>query len=218
MAGVLETLTDNWALFLGGFRLTLALFVLSAVGALLLGTVLAVMRVSPVPALRGVGGGYVGLVRNTPLTLVFFFVVFGFPALGIDISFFARAVVSLTAYTAAFVCEAIRSGVNTVGAGQAEAARAVGMTFPQTLSLVVLPQAFRAVIPPLTSIVIALVKNTTIAAGFSVAEAGSIRANLAELGYPVYWGLAWVAIGFLLLVAPLAWMQRTLERRWVLAR
>ena len=215
---MLATLTDNWSLFLAAFRTTLALFVLSAAGSLVLGTVLAAMRVSPVPALRTAGGAYVGLLRNTPLTLVFFFVVFGFPPLGIGLSFFARAVVALTTYTAAFVCEAVRSVINTVPPGQAEAARAVGMTFPQSLGLVVLPQAVRSVVPPLTSILIALMKNTTIAAGFSVAEAGAIRANLSELGYPVVAGLLWVAAGFLILILPLSLAQRRLEERWLVTR
>lgn len=215
---MLATLTDNASLFLAAFRTTVALFVLSAAGSLVLGTLLAAMRVSPVPALRVAGAGYVSLLRNTPLTLVFFFVVFGFPPLGVNISFFARAVVALTVYTAAFVCEAVRSGINTVPAGQAEAARAVGMTFVQSLNLVVLPQAVRAVVPPLTSILIALMKNTTIAAGFSVAEAGSIRANLSELGYPVVAGLIWVALGFLVLILPLSALQRRLEERWLVTR
>lgn len=214
----LHTLTDNWDLYLDAFRVTILLFVIAGVASMAFGTLLASLRVSPVPALRTFGAGYVNLLRNTPLTLVFFFVVFGFPYLEINLSFFTFAVIALSAYTAAFVCEAVRSGFNTVPTGQAEAARAIGLTFTQTLNLVVLPQALRAVVPPLASIMIALVKNTTIAAGFSVAEAGSIRANLSELGYPALSGLIWVVVGFLILVLPLSWGQRNLERRWKVAR
>jgi glutamate transport system permease protein len=213
-----NVLIDNWDLFRNGFLITLELLVVSGVLCLLLGTLLAAMRVSPVPALRRAGTGYVTLLRNTPLTLVFFLVVFGFPPLGIDISFFARAVVALTVYTAAFVCEAVRAGVNTVHVGQAEAARAIGMTFTQTLRHVVLPQAVRSVLPPLASVVIALAKNTTVAAGFSVTEAGSIRAYLSERGEPVVAGLLWVTVGFLLIVIPLSLAQRRLETRWAVAR
>jgi glutamate transport system permease protein len=213
-----DVLVDNWDLFSRGFLTTLQLLLVSGVLSLLLGTLLAAMRVSPVPALRRAGAGYVTLVRNTPLTLVFFFVVFGFPALGIDISFFARAVVSLSAYTAAFVCEAVRAGINTVHVGQAEAARALGMRFPQTLRHIVLPQAVRSVLPPLASVVIALAKNTTVAAGFSVLEAGAIRAYLSERGESVVLGLLWVALGFLVIVFPLSLAQRRLEARWAVAR
>jgi glutamate transport system permease protein len=214
----MNVLIDNWDLFRTGFLTTLELLLASGVLCMLLGTLLAAMRVSPVPALRRAGKGYVTLLRNTPLTLVFFLVVFGFPPLGVDISFFARAVVALTVYTAAFVCEAVRSGVNTVQVGQAEAARAIGMTFTQTLRYVVLPQAVRSVLPPLASVVIALAKNTTVAAGFSVTEAGSIRAYLSERGEPVVAGLLWVTVGFLLIVIPLSLAQRRLETRWAVAR
>lgn len=213
----LATLTDNWDLFLGAFGMTLQLFVVSAVGAVVLGTVLAAFRVAPSGALRVFGGTYVTLLRNTPLTLIFVFVTFGFPYLQIDFSYYTFAVTALTVYTAAFVCEAVRSGINTVPDGQAEAARAIGMGFGQTLSLVVLPQAFRAVVPPLASILIALLKNSTIASGFGVVEAGAIGANLSELGYRQFDGLLWVIVGFLLLILPMSAAQRHLERRWKVA-
>jgi len=213
-----DAVLDNLDVFAEGFRTTLSLTLLSGLAALVLGTLLAAMRVSPVPPLRWFGATYVQLVRNTPLTVVFFLVVFGFPALAIEISFFARAVVALTVYTAAFVCEAVRAGINTVSVGQAEAARALGMGFGQTLRLVVLPQAVRSVLPPLASVVIALAKNTTVAAGFSVLEAGAIRAYLSERGESVVAGLLWVAFGFLLVVIPLSLAQRRLEARWAVTR
>jgi glutamate transport system permease protein len=218
MSDFVSTLTDNWQLFVEAFAKTVQLFLLAGVVALVWGVLLAVCRVSPVPALRAFGTGYVTLLRNTPLTLVFFFVAFGFPYLEINLDFFVFAVIALSAYTSAFVCEAIRSGINTVPTGQAEAARSLGLTFGQGLRHVVLPQAFRAVVPPLTSVANALLKNTTVAAGFSVAEAGSIRANLSELGYPVLDGLLWVVIGFLILVIPLTVAQHHLERRWSVSR
>ncbi len=215
----MNVLLDNLPLYASAFWGTIQLFVVSAVCSLILGLVLAGMRVSPVPILRSFGAGYVNIVRNTPLTLVFFFFAFAYPRLEIvDLSFFARACVALTVYTAAFVCEVIRSGVNTVPVGQAEASRALGFTFGLTLSEVILPQAVRSVVPPLTNVMIALLKNTTIAAGFSVAEAGGIYQNLSERGYDVLVGLLWVAVGFLILVIPLTLLQRSLERRWSVAR
>ena len=148
--------------------------------ALLLGTLLAAMRVSPVPTLRAAGATYVEIVRNTPLTLVFFFAVFVLPQLDIRLSFFVFAVIAVTVYHAAFFCEAVRSGINAVGVGQAEAARSIGLTFTQSLRLVVLPQAFRTVIPPLINVVIALTKNTSIAAAFGVAELTAVTTRLAN--------------------------------------
>lgn len=215
---MLSVLTDNWSVFVDGFWTTIRLFLISSVLSLVLGTVLAGFRVSPIPALRGVGTGYVNVVRNTPLTLVFAFLVFAAPKMDIQLpTYFWSAVTAITVYTAAFFCEVIRSGINTVSPGQSEAARAVGMTFLQVLGIVVLPQAFRAIVPPLSSVLIALLKNTTIAAGFSVAEAGAIPAVLAERGENQVLTLIWITIGFLILIVPLVFLQRWAERRTTVA-
>jgi glutamate transport system permease protein len=171
-----------------------------------------------VPVLRTVGTAYVQVVRNTPLTLLFAFLVFAVPKLEIGIDYFPSACIALIAYTSAFICEVLRSGINTVAAGQAEAARALGMTFGQVLGQVVLPQAFRSIVPPLMSVMIAMLKNTTIAAGFSVVEAGAIPQYMSERGENQFSTLIWITLGFLLLVTPLAVLQRRLERRWTLAR
>jgi glutamate transport system permease protein len=127
-------------------------------------------------------------------------------------------VLALAVYTAAFVCEVVRSGINTVDVGQAKASRALGLTFTQTLTEIVIPQAIRSVVPPMTSVLNALLKNTTIAAGFAVAEAGQITPTLSERGAPVLLGMVWIAIGFLILVIPLTVTQRVLEKRWSVAR
>jgi glutamate transport system permease protein len=149
--------------------------------ALVLGILLAAMRVSPVPVLRWFGATWVNLFRNTPLTLIVFFCYFGlFAVLGlklsddIDLNNFWLGVIGLSVYTAAFVCEAFRSGINTVPPGQAEAARAIGLSFAQTLRIVVLPQAGRAVIAPLGSVFIALSKNSTIVGTIGLAEASNV--------------------------------------------
>ncbi|WP_432938505.1 amino acid ABC transporter permease [Kribbella sp. CA-253562] len=215
---MLSVLTDNWELFREGFWTTLRLFLISGVLSLVLGTLLAGFRVSPVPALRAIGTGYVNTLRNTPLTLVFAFLVFGAPKMQLNLpTFFWSAVTALTVYTSAFVCEVVRSGINTIPPGQAEAARSVGMTFVQVLNIVVLPQAFRAIVPPLTSVLIALLKNTTIAAGFSVLEAGAIPAVMAERGENQMLTLVWITIGFLILIIPLVFLQRWAERRTAVA-
>ena len=215
----MDTLLNNLDLFVGGFSTTLVLFAWSAVFALALGTLIGAMRVSPVPPMRWVGTGYVNLVRNTPLTLIMFFFAFGYFKLGLPfVSYTTLAIFALSLYTATYVAETLRSGINTVPVGQAEAARAIGLTFGQNMSFVLLPQAFRAVIPPMMSVFIALLKNTTVAAGFSVAEAGAIRANLSERGEPAIVVLLWVALIFVLMVAVLSFAQRKLENRWKVAQ
>jgi glutamate transport system permease protein len=215
----MHILIDYWPLFRDGFLTTIELFLFAGVASLVFGTILAMLRVSPVPVFRATGTLYVTVVRNTPLTLVFLFFVFAYPYLDIiEMSFFSAAVVALSVYTSAFICEVVRSGINTVPLGQAEAARALGLTFGQSLSQIILPQAMRSVVPPLVSTLIALLKNTTIAAGFSVAEAGRIRSILSDDGENQLVGLLWVALGFIILVMVLTLVQRTLEKRWSVAR
>jgi glutamate transport system permease protein len=215
----MNILIDYWPLFRDGFITTIELFLISGVASLVFGVILAMLRVSPVPVFRAAGTLYVTVVRNTPLTLVFLFFVFAYPYLDIlELSYFTAAVVALSVYTSAFICEVVRSGINTVPLGQAEAARALGLTFGQSLAEIILPQALRSVVPPLVSTLIALLKNTTIAAGFSVAEAGRIRSILSDDGENQLVGLLWVALGFIVLVMVLTLVQRTLEKRWSVAR
>jgi glutamate transport system permease protein len=214
-----DVVVDNLAAYRQGFLTTLALTVLASALALVLGTLLAAMRVSPVPTLRAAGTAYVEVVRNTPLTVVFFFVVFVLPELDIGLSFFVFAVIAVTAYHAAFFCEAVRSGINAVAVGQAEAARAIGLTFTQSLRMVVLPQAFRTVVPPLINVVIALTKNTSIAAAFGVVELTAIGTRLANAnGEAVIPLLAGVALCYLVITLPSGWLAGWLERRVAVAR
>jgi glutamate transport system permease protein len=214
-----DAVLNNLDTYREGFVTTLELSVLSSVLALVGGTLLAAMRVSPVPTLRAAGATYVELVRNTPLTVVFFFVVFVLPQLDILLPYFAFAVIALTVYHAAFFCEAVRSGINAVGVGQAEAARSIGLTFGQSLRLVVLPQAFRTVIPPLINVVIALIKNSSIAAAFGVVELTATGTRLANAnGDAVIAVLVGVAVCYLVLTLPSGWLAGRLERRVAVAR
>jgi glutamate transport system permease protein len=214
-----DAVLDNLDAYREGFVTTLELSVLSSALAMVLGTLLAAMRVSPVPTLRAAGAAYVELVRNTPLTVVFFFVVFVLPQLDILLPYFAFAGIALTVYHAAFFCEAVRSGINSVGVGQAEAARSIGLTFGQSLQLVVLPQAFRTVIPPLINVVIALIKNSSIAAAFGVVELTATGTRLASAnGDAVIAVLVGVAVCYLVLTLPSGWLAGRLERRVAVAR
>jgi glutamate transport system permease protein len=210
---------DQRELILEGFGRTIQLAAVSGALSLVFGTLLAVMRVCPIPPLRWAGATYVTVVRNTPLTLVFIFSTFGLPRLEIRFSFFVFAVIALTVYTSAFVCEAVRSGINSVADGEIEAARSIGLPFRQTLGLVVLPQAFRAIIPLLSSIFIALTKNTSIAVAFSVAEATSILRRLqnedARATLPL---LIVTAAGYLVLTLVLSFAFSRLERRVAASR
>ena len=215
----MQYLADNFDLFRDAFLTTLSLSLLAGLLALVLGTVLAAARVSPIPPLRGLATFYVEVFRNTPLTVVFFFMIFGLPQIDFIVGFFTGAVLSLGLYTAAFVCEAIRSGINAVQAGQAEASRAIGLTFGQSLREVVLPQAFRTVIPPLGNVFIAMVKNSSIAAGFATSELSSLLPRLvnADAGQltAVLFG---VVIAYMIITLPMAFGVHRLERRVAILR
>lgn len=215
-------ISNNLDIWLDGLLGTVVLFVAGGLLALLIGTLVGAMRVSPVPIARAVGSLYVNTIRNTPLTLVFFAFAFALPPLfGLRLQApvpLLLAIAALGLYTATYVAETIRSGINTVPVGQAEAARALGLTFGQVMTLVIMPQAFRSVIPPLMSVLIALLKNTTVAAGFSVVNLGSVRAYLSERGENQLIVILWIAVVFVALVLLLSWLQRSLENRWRVAR
>lgn len=211
---------------LGAFWVTIQLSVLSALGALVVGTFMAVLRVSPVAVLRLIGTSYVNVIRNTPLTLLMVSSVLGISfILGVTLSddlsrnAYWWAVIMLSVYHAAFVCEALRSGVNTIPAGQAEAARSIGLTFAQSLREVLLPQAFRGSIAPLGSTLIALIKNTTVAAVIlGTAEAAGLLAKITEnegASLPTFFLFA---LGFVILTLPLGILFTNLSRRLAVKR
>ena len=218
----MDVIFGNLDLWRQGIGLTLLLFVAGGILALIIGTIVGAMRVSPVPVARAVGTLYVNLVRNTPLTLVLFFFVFGYSALNLPTqSNVVLGILAIGVYTATYVAETLRAGINTVPVGQAEAARAIGLPFGQVMSLVILPQAFRSVVPPMMSVLIALLKNTTVAAGFSIAALPQLQQTISNShsrpGTPME-VLLWVAVIFVVLVMLLTWLQRTLENRWRIAR
>jgi glutamate transport system permease protein len=209
----------------GAFLVTIELAVLSAIGALLIGTVVAILRMSPVPVLQLVGTSYVNLVRNTPLTVLMVSSILGVSfILGLSWSDNAKtnafiwAVIVLSVYHAAFVCEALRSGVNTIPAGQAEAARSIGLTFQQSLTEVILPQAFRGAIAPLGSTLIALIKNTTVVAVIGVSDAANLMAVIIEneTGGVLVFGI--FALGFVILTLPVGVWFTSLSRRLAVKR
>jgi glutamate transport system permease protein len=215
----MQFLIDNFDLLWDAFLTTLSLSALAGLLALVLGTLLAAARVSPIPPLRGLATFYVEVFRNTPLTVVFFMMIFGLPEIDFILDFFTGAWLSLGLYTAAFVCEAVRSGINAVSTGQAEASRAIGLTFGQSLREVVLPQAFRTVVPPLGNVFIAMVKNSSIAAGFAISELSSLLSRLVNADAGELTAiLLGIVVAYMLITLPLAFVVNRLERRVAILR
>jgi glutamate transport system permease protein len=234
----MDTLIENVDQLLVAFGRTIEMVLMAGVLALVVGFFLAALRVSPIALGRAFGTWYINTVRNTPLLLIMFIFVFGLPELdirpeidlntwfGIDDPvrllqfnvFYVFATVALGLYTASFICEALRSGINSIPVGQAEAARSVGMTFGQTLRFVILPQAFRAVIPPVTSALIAMTKNSSVAAAVGVPEATSLMRKLVNDNGSDLWAIFFgFAVFYMALVAVIAGISSLLERRMKVA-
>ena len=214
----MDVVFDNLDRFGDGLWVTVQLTVLSFVVAFAIGVLIAAFRVSPVPPLRAFGAFFVETIRNTPLLVLLILAFFGLPKLGFTWSPFATAVIILSIYTGAFIGEAVRAGINTVAAGQAEAARAIGLTFTQVLGLVVLPQALRSVVQPVGSLFSALVRNTSLAYAISVVEltgtADRIGNETAQY-LPAFIG---AFVGYLILTIPSGFVIGVIERRVAVKR
>lgn len=204
---------------------TIQLSILGIVGAFVLGTIVAILRVSPVAVLRGLGTSYVNTFRNLPLTLLMVFSILGLSfIMQLSVSDdFARnafwwAVIMLAVYHAAYICEALRSGINTVPVGQAEAARSIGLGFGQSLREVILPQAFRGAVAPLGSVVIALIKNSTVAAVIGVGDSAGLMQVITEnegASLPMFFFFAMV---FVVLTLPIGLGTTSLSRKLAVKR
>jgi len=222
----MDAVIDNLPVLWGGFLRTLALLGIAGVASLALGTIVAAMRLSPIAPMRTVAAVYTELLRNTPLTLVLFGFAVIIPILGLQprgvdsqTQFFILAAIGLSLYTSPFIAEAIRSGVNSIPVGQAEAARSIGLGFGQTLTTVVLPQAIRVVIPPIINVLIALTKNTSVAGGFFVVELfGASRKAINARGDEVVAILLSVAAFYLVVTVTLGLIAGAVEKRVAVLR
>ena len=209
---------DNLDAYVEGMTTTIALTLLSFAAAFTIGMVVAAWRVSPIRPLQWAGGLYVGLVRNTPLAVLFVVFYFGFPKIGFRYSEFVSAVIVLAAYTGTFVAETIRAGINTVAQGQAEAARALGLSFTQVLTIVILPQALRTVVAPIGSVFSALIRNSSVAYTISVVELTGTADRLnTESARPLQVFLG-AAVAYMLLTLPTGLAFGALERRVAIKR
>lgn len=214
----MDVLIDNAGILLAAFGLTLKLVLVVSLFALAWGTILAAMRVGPIGVLSKAGALYVTLFRNTPLLVILLLIFFGLPKFGITWGYFWPNVIGLTLYTSSFVCEAIRSGVNSIPLGQAEASRAVGLTFGQSMSTVILPQSIRAVVPPLASVLIALTKNTSLVSIFGLSDLTSrMKGLLNDNAGDLWWIFFGIALAYVLIVELISLVATTLERRWRVA-
>lgn len=214
----MNIVVDNFDAYLAGMIDTIVLTLVSFALAFVVGTIVAGFRVSPVPPLRAVGTAYVTIVRNTPLAVSMVLFWFGLlPALGISLSRFWAGIIVLTTYTASFVAEAVRAGINSVAVGQAEAGRSLGLTFPATLGQIILPQAMRTVVQPLGSIFIALIKNSALVTIISLPNLTKTGEAIGTATVQFFPALLGAGVAYLLLTLPsgaaVGWIERKVAFR-----
>lgn len=220
MSDLWQVLVEYLPAFWSGFLITLRLVAISLVVAMAAGVIVAGLRVAPVKALRSIGALYVETFRNIPLLVLIFIFFLGLRQAGIGIGPWVAGAASLGLYTAAYVAEAIRSGVFAVGRGQIEASLSLGFTYRQTLAKIVLPQAVRTVIPPIGNIVIAMIKNSAILGASILAipdllsRARSVNSETFKTHEAFFWG----ALGYLLLTVTATVAVRYLEKRLAIRR
>ncbi|CAM4404169.1 amino acid ABC transporter permease [Paenibacillus alkaliterrae] len=208
-----DILTDNWDLYLEGIRNTLSASLLALAGSFILGVIVAIMRITSFRLLNILGAVYVEFFRNIPLLLVVYIFFLGLPALGLTLNGFISGTLGLMVYTSAYIAEAVRAGIQSVPIGQTEAARSSGLTYTQTMRHVVLPQAVKIVIPPITNQFLNLVKNSSIlsvVSGFDLMYFGDI---VNSYTYDTVSSYAFVAVFYLILTIPLSIASNALERR-----
>ncbi|MEV1249367.1 amino acid ABC transporter permease [Nonomuraea sp. NPDC050022] len=214
MSVLFDHLPELWQGLLVTFQLTAASFL----GAAVLGVLVTALRVSPVRVLRALGTAYVETFQNLPLLVLLVLAFFGLPEIGIKADLLVTAIAVISVYEAAYIGEALRSGVNSVAKGQGEAARAIGLTFAQSLRHVILPQALRTVVQPIGNIFIALTMNTALAAAVGVVDltAAANRVNLLEAQpIPIFVG---AGAAYALIAACAGFVTGRLERRLAILR
>lgn len=221
MSAFWDVLTNGLPEFVSGFLVTLQLVVLSFAIAVVVGIAVAALRIAPLKPLTWLGTVYVETFRNVPLLVLLFISFAGFARGGFPIPPLAAATGSLGLYTAAYVAEAIRSGVFAVGKGQIEAALSLGLPYRRVLAIIILPQAFRTVIPPLGNLTIAMIKNSAIVGASLV----TIRPDLLKTAriiqndtFRTTEAFFWAGVGYLLLTLTATVVVRYLEKRLVIRR
>lgn len=210
---MLEIISSQWLSLLSGLWNTILCSVIALVGSLVIGTFFALLEISKYRVVRIIGSVYVEVFRNIPLLVIamaFFLIV---PMYFTKISGFTAGTIGLTLYTSAFIAETVRAGINSVEAGQLEGALANGLTTGQAMRYIILPQAFKVIIPPLGNQFINLVKNSSVlafVAGFDLMYEGNMIANDTLQTIPTYFI---VGIMYLIITLPLSYYMRHLEKK-----
>ncbi|MBH5318335.1 amino acid ABC transporter permease [Paenibacillus sp. GSMTC-2017] len=200
--------------FFAGLTTTVQVSLLALLLSIIIGIIVAVMKISPIKIIKGIATVYTEIIQNTPLIIQIFFFYFGLGAIGIQLDAFVSGVFGLAVYSGAYIAEAIRAGIQSVNHGQLEAGRASGLTYIQTMRYIILPQAIKVVIPPLGSQFLNLVMGSAILGSISGKDLmyyADIISSKTAVVFDVY---IFVALFYLILTLPLSFFISYLERKF----
>jgi len=209
-----DVILHNWPFLLSGLEMTLLISAVALVGSVIFGLVLAVMDLSEYRALRWIAGGIGELIRNTPILVQLLWVYYVLPMVfDVQISAFAASVLGLTVYSSAFIAEVYRAGIQSVPIGHREAAQVLGMSRLDSFTRIVMPQAIKAILPPMAANFVQLIKYSSLASVLSVAEITRRATELASSTFRPLEIFTFVAVVYFVICWPLAWSIRVWERR-----
>jgi polar amino acid transport system permease protein len=204
---------EAFPLLLRGAWVTLYLSLISSSIGMILGLLVGVARVSRLRAIRGTATVYTEVIRGTPLLMQLIVLYYGLPSVGINLEAVAAGIIGLSANSAAYVGEIFRAGIQSVGRGQREAALASGLTRLQTMRSIILPQAFRLVLPPLTNEFVTMLKDSSLVSTLAIAELLRTGREIVAWKVNVFSPFAGVTLLYLAMTLPLTHLARHLERR-----
>ncbi|KAA9207850.1 amino acid ABC transporter permease [Enterococcus durans] len=209
-----ELIQTYGSTFVDGFKITIYSSILALLFSLIIGTLMAIFQLSKNKLISGLAKAYVEFFRNIPLLIIVMFFYVVVPLYWISFDGFQAGTIGLTIYTSAFIAETVRSGIQTVPKGQTEAGLSAGLTYSQTMRYIVLPQAFKIVVPPLGNQFINLVKNSSIlaiVAGLDLMYQGDLIASETFNTFDTY---IIVGLFYLVITLPLSYLMVYFEKKW----
>jgi polar amino acid transport system permease protein len=210
----LQLFIDSLPWLLDGAFLTLQLTLISVTLGLITGLTMGLGRVSKRWWLRFISSFYVTLFRGIPLLVTLMFLYYGMPSLGVQLNAYTVSIIALTATNGAYVTEIIRSGIQSIDRGQMRAARSLGMSYPRAMARIILPQAIRRVLAPITNESITLLKNTALVSTIALADLLRVGIEIMTWKANVFSPFAGVALMYLCMTLPMQALNSHLERRY----
>ncbi|UOQ83390.1 amino acid ABC transporter permease [Gracilibacillus salinarum] len=210
----INVIIDALPTLLKGMGLTVEITVISLILAMFIGVMLGIFSITKSKVLRFISTAFVDIIRGTPLLVQILFIYFGLPSvLNISLTAFAAGVIAITINAAAYLVEIFRAGINSIDKGQMEAGRTIGFSYSQTMRLIILPQAFRRMIPAFVNQFIVSIKDTSLLSAIGLAELTLSGQSIYAVNFRAFEILTVVGILYFIIIYSLSILSRLLERR-----